>query len=173
MPPNWDSWGKIRVLRDGFDPETINNAWSLDIAENQQSLSNGNSEESNGEDHLESKNVAAGAVAAFEEAIRDPSLDALQAASSESSGLKLEVSSLDTQTFLGTQVEVLDKIRQSSDTSGMDSSRVVGGRMPSQSAYEGGEVFDEGRVNEHIGPVQFNMGGIQVDADDMLQRLKV
>ena len=26
---------------------------------------------------------------------------------------------------------------------------------------------------EHIGPVQFNMGGIQVDADDMVQRLKV
>lgn len=37
---------------------------------------------------------------------------------------------------------------------------------------EDGHV-DEGRVNEHIGPVQFNMGGIQVDADDMLQRLKV
>jgi dynein light intermediate chain 1 len=32
---------------------------------------------------------------------------------------------------------------------------------------------DNGRVNEHIGPVQFNMGGIQVDADDMLRKLKV
>jgi dynein light intermediate chain 1, cytosolic len=28
-------------------------------------------------------------------------------------------------------------------------------------------------VLEHIGPVQFNMGGIQVDADDMVQRLMV
>jgi dynein light intermediate chain 1 len=29
------------------------------------------------------------------------------------------------------------------------------------------------RVHDHIGPVQFNMGGIQVDADDMLRKLKV
>ncbi|KAL9002800.1 MAG: hypothetical protein Q9188_004303 [Gyalolechia gomerana] len=28
------------------------------------------------------------------------------------------------------------------------------------------------RVNEHIGPVQFNMGGIQVDADEMVRKLK-
>ncbi|KAL8662039.1 MAG: hypothetical protein Q9168_008315, partial [Polycauliona sp. 1 TL-2023] len=30
----------------------------------------------------------------------------------------------------------------------------------------------EGKVNEHIGPVQFNMGGIQVDADEMVKHLK-
>lgn len=173
VPPNWDSWGKIRVLRDGFDPEAVNIAWSLDISEAQQSLANGQSGEINGENEEESEDTATGAVAAYEETIRDPSLDALQANTTESNGLKLEVSNLDTQRFLATQVEVLDKIRQSSDASGMDSSRVVGGRIPSQNAHEGGETFDEGRLNEHIGPVQFNMGGIQVDADDMLQRLKV
>lgn len=27
-------------------------------------------------------------------------------------------------------------------------------------------------MNEHIGPVQVNMGGIEVDADDMLKKLK-
>ena len=27
-------------------------------------------------------------------------------------------------------------------------------------------------VNEHIGPIQFNMGGIQVDAEDMVRRLQ-
>ncbi len=27
-------------------------------------------------------------------------------------------------------------------------------------------------MNQHIGPVQVNMGGIQVDADDMLRKLK-
>lgn len=174
VPPNWDSWGKIRVLRDGFDPETVNKAWSLDISETQEPLTNGHNDETNGVPiDAEPEKPNDGAVAAYEETIRDPSLDALQAASGESNGLKLEVSSLDTQSFLATQVEVLDKIRQSSDVPGMDSSRVVGGRIQSQSAYEGGEGFDEGRVNEHIGPVQFNMGGIQVDADDMLQRLKV
>lgn len=28
-------------------------------------------------------------------------------------------------------------------------------------------------VEEHIGPVQFNIGGIQMDAEDMVKRLKV
>jgi dynein light intermediate chain 1 len=53
----------------------------------------------------------------------------------------------------------------------MDSSRLIRGRGASLEGED--SVGDEARVNEHIGPVQFNMGGIQVDADDMLQRLKV
>jgi hypothetical protein len=53
----------------------------------------------------------------------------------------------------------------------MDSSRLVRGRGATLEGEE--SIGDEARVNEHIGPVQFNMGGIQVDADDMLQRLKV
>jgi hypothetical protein len=53
----------------------------------------------------------------------------------------------------------------------MDSSRLVRDRGASLEGEE--SLGDEARVNEHIGPVQFNMGGIQVDADDMLQRLKV
>jgi len=98
-------------------------------------------------------------------------LDALQAASAESNGLKLEVSSTDTQTFLGAQLAVLDKNRQAAEPTGMDSSRLIRGRGASLEGED--SVGDEARVNEHIGPVQFNMGGIQVDADDMLQRLKV
>jgi hypothetical protein len=56
----------------------------------------------------------------------------------------------------------------------MDSSRQARGRNEAISGNDLGENDSrEARVNEHIGPVQFNMGGIQVDADDMLQRLKV
>jgi dynein light intermediate chain 1, cytosolic len=174
VPPNWDSWGKIRVLRDGFDVEAINKGWSLDIEESHESPSNSHTNGTTVDPtNSEPLKVSGGAVESYEETIRDPILDALQATSTGTNGLKLEVSSLDTQSFLATQVEVLDKIRHGADNSGMDSSRVIGGRSSSQSAYEGGEGADEGRVNEHIGPVQFNMGGIQVDADDMLQRLKV
>jgi hypothetical protein len=108
---------------------------------------------------------------AYEETIRDPSIDALQAASAESNGLKPEITSLDTQSFLSEQLTELDKIRQGAEPSGMDSSRQIRGRGASQDGDEG--LADEARVNEHIGPVQFNMGGIQVDADDMLQRLRV
>ncbi|RDW62133.1 hypothetical protein BP6252_11566 [Coleophoma cylindrospora] len=175
VPPNWDSWGKIRVLREGFDVEAVNKGWSLDIDAPVGSVSNGQANGASSEDGLEGvgEPVQGSAVASYEEIIRDPSLDALQAANSESNGLKLEISSLDAQEFLAKQLEVLDKIRQTSD-SGMDSSRLARGLDSSISGIEGSEDVqtDQGRVNEHIGPVQFNMGGIQVDADDMLQRLK-
>lgn len=161
VPPNWDSWGKIRVLREGFDVEAVNSGWSLDIEESPDTVSN---------DEHQSTN--AGAIEIFEETIRDPSLDAMQATAYESNGLKLEVSSVDPQNFLAAQLEILDKIRQ--EASGTDNSRLArGGRRGSQSLEGDDGHLDEGRVNEHIGPVQFNMGGIQVDADDMLQRLKV
>jgi dynein light intermediate chain 1 len=172
VPPNWDSWGKIRVLREGFDVEAVNKGWSVDIEEYPEPASNGHT---NGSLPKETVAVPGGAVTIYEETIRDPSLDALQAVTAtETNGLKLEVSSLDAQSFLATQLEVLEKIR--SEASGMDSTRQAGGRQTPAAldmGIDGQEDEREGRVNEHIGPVQFNMGGIQVDADDMLQRLKV
>jgi dynein light intermediate chain 1 len=170
VPPNWDSWGKIRVLRDGFDVEAINKGWSLDIEESYEATSNGDANGINGPTEEVTPRVPGGAVEAYEETIRDPSLDALQAASAESNGLKPEITSLDTQNFLSEQLTELDKIRQGAEPSGMDSSRQIRGLGASQDGDEG--LADEARVNEHIGPVQFNMGGIQVDADDMLQRLR-
>jgi dynein light intermediate chain 1 len=173
VPPNWDSWGKIRVLRDGFDVEAINKAWSLDIEESYESTPD--TETTSGHSEVaQPANVSGGAVEVYEERIRDPSRDALQTTFAESNGYKLEVSSVDTQSFLATQLEILEKIRQGAETSGMDSSRQIRGRNEIVSGIDGGDEIDhEARVNEHIGPVQFNMGGIQVDADDMLQRLKV
>lgn len=159
MPPNWDSWGKIRVLRDGFDVEAINKAWSVDIEESAPLTSSTPTTPSK---------KPSGAVSSYEEQIRDPKLDALQATTSDTA---LEISSLESQAFLTTQLEVLEKIRAGSEPSGMDNSRLAPGRGVSQG--NGEEASEEGRVSEHIGPVQFNMGGIQVDADDMLQRLKV
>ncbi|KAI9047055.1 hypothetical protein LZ554_009129 [Drepanopeziza brunnea f. sp. 'monogermtubi'] len=169
VPPNWDSWGKIRVLREGFDVEAINNGWSLDIEESYEPVLNDHSSPEH-----EVSPVSGGAVGTYQETIRDPSLDALQATSSESNGHKLEVSSPDAQTFLASQIESLDRIKQGAEPSSMDSSRLVRGRQSGQSGVEEGDEdnYGEARVNEHIGPVQFNMGGIQVDADDMLQRLK-
>ncbi|KAI8088769.1 dynein light intermediate chain-domain-containing protein [Halteromyces radiatus] len=31
VPSGWDSWGKIRVLRDGFDCEAVNQGWDADM----------------------------------------------------------------------------------------------------------------------------------------------
>ena len=32
IPPNWDSFGKIRVLRDGFDVEKVSEGWTSEIS---------------------------------------------------------------------------------------------------------------------------------------------
>lgn len=175
VPPNWDSWGKIRVLRDGFDVEATSNGWSADIEDNEQHPQiNGYADTTeNGDSQT---HPSTGAVQSYEEIIRDPSLDALQATTFKNDGSKLEVSCEEPQEFLRDQLLQLERLRaQPSDTSnGVDSSRITNGRSPPvQASIEGGNRDDEGRVNEHIGPVQFNMGGIQVDADDMMKRLKV
>lgn len=177
VPPNWDSWGKIRVLRDGFDVEAINKGWSSDIEESTDLLRNGTNGTSDTNDHTMPDEaqplVAGGAVSTYQETIRDPSLDAVKATTSDSNGFSLDVKPEDTQDFLASQVGLLEQVRQGAEPGTADS-RAARGRHASQSVDEGdGARFDEGRVSEHIGPVQFNMGGIQVDADDMLQRLKV
>lgn len=161
MPPNWDSWGKIRILREGFDVEAVSKGWSVDIEDSPSSPTiNGRTTQ-----HVD------GALSLYGNTIRDPSLDALAAPSLDTT---LEVAALDPQAFLATQLAVIEKLK--SETSGMDGSRLARGRVvsPSGEGPDGdGGIGEEGRVSEHIGPVQFNMGGIQVDADDMLQRLKV
>ena len=174
VPPNWDSWGKIRVLREGFDCEAVNIGWSLDIEESGQ-IDGDTSKTQATLGYSGRPQGTGGALEVYEGTIRDPSLDVLQATNPESNGLKLEVSSLDTQSFLGSQLEVLDRIRAGDSSSATDAARPGTARQHSKSGIDSSEnnQADEGRVSEHIGPVQFNMGGIQVDADDVLQRLKV
>ncbi len=108
-------------------------------------------------------------------------MDALQLAGRNTHSTTLEVETIDTQTFLGQQLKVLDAFKQKSaeEAAREDSRHRIGhgggnrGRMDEEHLVGGGDEVAEARVLEHIGPVQFNMGGIQVDADDMVQRLKV
>jgi dynein light intermediate chain 1 len=111
------------------------------------------------------------AQSAYEETIRDPRSSIASNMHSNPTGGKLEIKSQDTQVFLAAQLEALDRIRSSGET-GRESLT----KPKSYTETEVGEennIIVESRVNEHIGPIQFNMGGIQVDADDMLKRLKV
>ena len=181
VPPNWDSWGKIRVLREGFDVEAVSQGWTVDLAYpfpppgRQATLENG-------ETVLGDKDVDAdgyevvdnSAVTMFENTIRNPSMDALQMAGRDTHSTKLEIETVDTQAFLGGQVKVLEAYRQKFEEENKEDDRKIRSRKPAADELDNGRINGtEGRVNEHIGPVQFNMGGIQVDADDMLQRLKV
>lgn len=75
----------------------------------------------------------------------------------------IEISIPSTQAFLTTQLEVLEKLKAE------DEAAAPPKRDPNNSTFS--NMNDE-RLNEHIGPVQVNMGGIQVDADDMLKKLR-
>ncbi|KAI2463304.1 dynein light intermediate chain-domain-containing protein [Annulohypoxylon bovei var. microspora] len=161
VPPNWDSWGKIRVLRDGFDVEQVSEGWSIDLDQpfpmsKNDSVNNINhqvNEETNGIEEPEGSSVAL-----YEEQVQDTSLDALQLAQGNKDMSRMEIASVDTQAFLANQLERLDQQKKADEKAGKDNSFA-------QSATDD-------MISDHIGPVQFNMGGIQVDADDMVQRLK-
>ncbi|KAI0808663.1 dynein light intermediate chain-domain-containing protein [Xylaria sp. FL0064] len=161
VPPNWDSWGKIRVLRDGFDVESVSEGWSIDI--NQPSPSSrppaingaGEGEVFETAHSLESEGSA---VTMYEEQVQDTSLDALQLAQGNKDTTKLEVPSVDTQAFLSNQLGRLEQQKKDDEKTSKENSFA--------------QVATDDIISDHIGPVQFNMGGIQVDADDMVQRLK-
>ncbi|TPX11089.1 uncharacterized protein E0L32_007950 [Thyridium curvatum] len=173
VPPNWDSWGKIRVLREGFEVEGISNAWSVDLNQDFPLP------ETNGEPADESE-LASSAVLQYEQSIQDPSVDALVLAGQNSHTTKLEVETADTQAFLGEQLTYLEALRKKMEEAARaaEGDMSKGGGTPTRGGAgpmgesDGGLADPASRVNDHIGPVQFNMGGIQVDADDMLNRLK-
>lgn len=161
VPPNWDSWGKIRVLRDGFDVEQVSEGWVIDLDQPfpmPRIENTGDINQANG-DFNDIDEPEGSAVVLYEEQVQDTSLDTLQLAQGIKDTSRLEIPSVDTQAFLANQLERLEQAKKADEKAGKDNSFA-------QSATDD-------MISDHIGPVQFNMGGIQVDADDMVQRLKV
>ncbi|KAL2173585.1 dynein light intermediate chain-domain-containing protein [Thermothelomyces heterothallicus CBS 202.75] len=180
IPPNWDSWGKIRVLRDGFDVDRVSNGWSIDLDQpfprSRQNGTEGGDGESNGADEREvaDPDPEGSTVALYEESVHDPSMDALQLAGRNTHSTELEVETVDTQTFLAQQLKVLEAFKQKNEEAAREASHHRPHKKLADDDHLGdhSDAKTDARVLEHIGPVQFNMGGIQVDADDMVQRLK-
>ncbi|KAI1437802.1 dynein light intermediate chain-domain-containing protein [Xylaria sp. CBS 124048] len=161
VPPNWDSWGRIRVLREGFDVESVSEGWSIDI---NQPFPLGkpqvteNPVEGETTEERRTAEPEGSAVVMYERQVQDTSLDALQLAQGSQDTNKLEVPSVDTQAFLGNQLGRLEQQKKEDE------------RTIKENTFA--QVLTDDLISDHIGPVQFNMGGIQVDADDMVQRLK-
>ncbi len=79
----------------------------------------------------------------------------------------------DTRAFLGQQLKVLDHYEQRVKERDERDKASLNKLIKRLDEYDSHAAVDTtSQVNEHIGPVQFNMGGIQVDADDMLRKLK-
>lgn len=130
------------------------------------------------------------AVSQYERAIRDPGLDALVLAGQATyPTTHLEVETENVQAFLTEQLGLLDQMRQKDEARREKEAKEAaakgsrgGGNSASSAALAMLAVGSEGAagavgdpaevISSHIGPVQFNIGGIQVDADDMLERIK-
>lgn len=161
VPANWDSWGKIRIIREGFDMEGVSTAWSIEIQDPPESIyqTTDNAQERENA-HAED---GTSAVTTFEQTIHDPK-QGTAGANPNSNSTKIEIETADLQDFFATQANILEDLKAKDDKEHT---------TPHTPQLEMSPMADEGKVNEHIGPVQFNMGGIQVDADDMLKKLRV
>jgi dynein light intermediate chain 1 len=169
VPPNWDSWGKIRVLGGSFDTEKVSQYWAEDIKiplgapPPSIALPDPEDDDENGPGQPPQVESA---IALYEDWCKNPNSGGLALVESAmNEGTEVAVESEDTQEFLERQLKILEAYKSKVPEKTADGSASGAARRVDHS--------DEKTVNEHIGPVQFNMGGIQVDADDMLQRLKV
>lgn len=171
VPPNWDSTSKIMVLRDGFDVDAISNGWSIDISQRfevpqkpVETVDTGDESEGvstpvNGTAGGLVQDPEGSAVVMYEAQVQDSSLDALHLAQQKQDTTKLEVEAANAQDFLATLVPRVEAEKRVDEEEGKQ--------------FAQNSAATEEIISDHIGPVQFNMGGIQVDADDMVQRLKV
>ncbi|KAG5996406.1 hypothetical protein E4U54_002572 [Claviceps lovelessii] len=171
VAPNWDSWGKIRILGGGFDAEAISRGWEEDI-KLPPGFSPGASEDAppfdDDADEMSPptpSHPGPSAIVLYEEWCRDPNSGGIAVVESAmNDGKAIGIDSEDPQDFLEKQLKILEAFKAKTPDK-----TVLNG---DQSTPRRVELSEEKSVNDHIGPVQFNMGGIQVDADDMLQRLK-
>lgn len=164
VPSNWDSWGKIRIIREGFDIEGVSTGWSIEIQDPPEPLNSNEPADEQPQDDAEAEDGSS-AVTIYEQTIKDPKRDhSIALSGRQQLDSKIEVETLDMQGFLSKQVEVLEQLKQE------DERERATKQVPQ---LEMSPLEDNSRVNEHIGPVQLNYGGIQVDADDMLRNIKV
>jgi dynein light intermediate chain 1, cytosolic len=170
VPPNWDSWGKIRILREGFELETIGDAWSVEIQNPPEDLS---ALDPKTRDATKKESETDSAVAIFETAFPDPALD--RSSYRPITDLEVEVSAPDTQTFLTQQAAILEQLRAEDEKA--DRRTRKGAHAPTGGAH--GDIDDNNaggvanaQMAEHIGPYQINVGGIQVDAEEVTRRIR-
>ena len=163
VPSNWDSWGKIRIIREGFDMEGVSTAWSIEIQDPPESLNPGPTDHA--PQHEMEGEEGSSAVIIFEQTIKDPKRDySIAPPGRQQSDNKIEVETSDMQNFFSEQQETLEKLKQD------DENDRAANQVPQ---LEMSPLDNNGRVNEFIGPVQFNKDGIQVDVDHSLRTIKV
>ncbi|KAF2703767.1 dynein [Pleomassaria siparia CBS 279.74] len=178
VPPNWDSWAKIRILREGFDVEGVSEKWGIDIqiprsmklstaAESGTAPNDETTPTDYPEEEEEEEEPSATTI--YEETIRNPEQDFPLSALHPKQANGIEVDTKEVQAFLAEQSSTLDLLRREDE----NEEKLKNARTKKDDPmYRTWSDDVSGVVEEHIGPVQFNMGGIQVNADEMVKRLQ-
>ncbi|KAF1810888.1 hypothetical protein P152DRAFT_460182 [Eremomyces bilateralis CBS 781.70] len=169
VPPNWDSWGKIRVLREGLDVEEVSKIWDLDIdaSSPSNSLQPSDQSPSDSPDHSETSSV----LALYKSHIPSPR-GTLGTDLIRSHATSISVSAPDNQVFLEQQRSILDKLqgedeKEKANKPKASNAGVLSSIVAATTESAGGRV-----VEDHIGPVQFNFGGVNVDAEEEIRRIE-
>ena len=166
VPPNWDSWGKIRVIREGFDVEGVSSKWGIDISQPVSAIQVYTQQPSDeGQPQLE-ENSQTPVVLLYESTIPDPHVDQ-KAQARKKPGIEVVVP--DMQTFLASQQETLARLLAEDEKTASSAASTT---STMSGSTVGTSMSTHDRMADQIGPVQVNMGGIQVDADDMVRKLQ-
>ena len=156
VPPNWDSWGKIRILRDAFDAEGVAERWSIEIQGHPEPVVDYDKPEADRDS----------AVALYEASIPKPPEE--QTRSKQQPQITVTVPSL--QEFLQQQ-----KVRQDKwEEEEQKELHAGGGRNYNTASNDQRDVLKptKNRVIDHIGSYQINVNGIDVDAEEATRRLR-
>ncbi|KAK7894150.1 hypothetical protein LTR67_006853 [Exophiala xenobiotica] len=174
VPPNWDSWGKIRILKEGFDPEAVANAWSVEIQDPpEQTLDFSTSKTHQGVSSQNAEQESESAVQVYEATLRNPA-DSRPAFQPRTHDETVGVPSV--QEFLQVQYENLEKLKAEDEKAERKSRKGAPAATGVASMLDGGDDSVKGvsnpRMAEHIGPYQINVNGIDFDAEEATRRLR-
>lgn len=179
IPPNWDSWGKIRILKDGFDPEAVGEAWSVEIQSPPEETLDFSSTKKGGQKAapaLDGENEAESesAVQVYESTLRTLA-DSRPAFQPRTQDETVTVPSV--QEFLQAQYETLEKLKAEDEKAerkarkGAPAPTGAGG-MVDTNDDDTVKGVSNARMAEHIGPYQINVNGIDFDAEEATRRLR-
>ncbi|RMZ78658.1 hypothetical protein DV738_g3781, partial [Chaetothyriales sp. CBS 135597] len=164
VPPNWDSWGKIRPIHEGTDLEAISQAWSIEIQARPEERP----------DFSVLERGEAGAAQASAVSLYEASLPALQSRSVYSvagnpGDEAVTVPSV--QDFLKSQLPILESLKAEDER---EASKISSLKAISSPALLGADGSNKPSTNiaELTGPYRRNVNGIDFDAEEAIRRLR-
>ena len=164
IPPNWDSWGKIRPLREGTDLEAISDAWSVEIQ--------GKPEEDLELTSPQPQSTDQSAVFLYESILPHSSSQSTTIQPRTQEDEEITVPSV--QEFLQSQNAILETLKAEDEKSLKKSRKPTSstGTVTGTGTSSDDNSNNNTRMTEHIGAYQINVNGIDFDAEEATRRLR-